>query len=408
MNRSRFKLTLRFGTLLTLALLTGLTQARLEITFWHSMEDVEETVNALAQTFNDTQDSYRLTARYMGSYRESQTRLVGALGTASEPVLYQAEIAFFPRLVADGALRPLDAFTNELSSELLEDIYPGLWAYGEMDGARYGLPWNSSTPVLYYNASAFRQRGLEPPETWDDFVHAAERLTTRRTQGFIAMSESWIFELMVTTRGGNLVTETGEPNFTSPEAIAALTMLRDLTQQRHAIPRSYAEVTYAMLDFVRTRGMMIFGSIANWPSARRFSIGFDVAAAPVPTGGSQAVPLGGAQLVIPRGASDEEVAGAIAFWEFLMEPENVASWVRASYYIPVRRAALPLLDAWYDEDPNRRAALEQLEHAQPRPRVAAFSDWRNYLDEAIERVIKGGADPERALQEAQQQALSGR
>lgn len=392
-------------TLLFSLALSGRAQTGFE--FWHSMESGEATVQALAAAFNASQPDYRVTPRYVGSYPEAQTRIVAAISSGSVPALYQAEIAFFPRLVADGALQDLSAFVAELPEALVEDFFPGLWAYGEVAGGRYGLPWNASTPVLFYNATAFRQRGVAVPTTWEAFEEAAARLTTRQTEGFIAVAESWTFEMMVNTRGGRLVTEDGGPNLNSPEAVEALTMVTRLVAQRQAIPRSLSEATFALLDFVRTKGMMAFASIANWPEAQRFAIAFEIAAAPVPTGGDLAVPLGGAQLVLMRGAPEAEGRGAFEFWKFLMESENLATWIEASFYIPVRRSVIPLLEPWYAQDPNRRAALTQLEYAIPRPRNPEFNTWRQYLEEALERAIKGGVPAQEALDEAQRRALGG-
>ncbi len=390
-----FALLLFFGTAL----------AQTPISFWHSMGAVEETVNSLAETFNASQSDYRLEPRYVGPYPEAQTKLLAA---AERPVLFQAELSFFPRLVEEGLALPLNDLTAALPDAFVADFYPGLWAYGVLNGERYGLPWNASTPVLFYNATAFGQRGTAPPKTWDEFEEAAARLTTRATTGFIALAEAWTFEAMVTTRGGSLVTEDGAPNFDSPEAIEALHMLTRLVDAREALPRTLAEANFALLDFVRTKGMMVFASPANLPDATRFSIAFQIAAAPVPVGSSPAVPLGGAQLVVLEGASEAQRAGAFAFWEFLMEPENLKTWVEASYYLPARRAALPLLEPWYAEDANRRAALSQLETAVPRPRVAAFSTWSGFLEEALERALKGQATPEEALAEAQRRAEAAR
>jgi sn-glycerol 3-phosphate transport system substrate-binding protein len=400
-------MTRAFSLLLISILLSvgSVAAAQTTITFWHSMEGAVEAVDALAAAFNERQGEYRVEPQYVGSYTEAQTRLVAALGTPNEPALFQSEIALFPRLVADGAVQPLDDLVATLDEAFIADFYPGLWHYGEIDGQRYGLPWNSSTPVLFYNASVFRQRNIPVPTTWEEFEQAAEALTSRQSQGFLAIGESWLFEMMVTTRGGSLVTEDGQPNFTSPEAVDALRMLERLVERRHAAAYASGEVTMAMVSFIRTRTLMAFASIANWPDVKRFSVAFDIAAAPVPTGGSNTVPLGGAQLVIMRNATSEQREGAFVFWQFLMEPENLASWIRASFYIPVRRAALPLLEPWYAEDPHRRAALSQLEHAVPRPRNPAFNTWRTYLDEALERALKGNATPEDALAEAQRRAL---
>ncbi len=390
--------------LLTLLLINPLALAQTTIEFWHSMESVEETINDLAAAFNGSQTQYRVEPRYVGSYPESQTRILAALSGQDIPALYQAEIGFFPRLVAEGAVQDLSDLVATLPPELINDFYPGLWSYGELAGKRYGLPWNMSTPVLFYNATALKQRGVEVPTNWEEFEAVAERLTTRQTKGYIAVADSWTFEMMVDTRGGQIVTDDGKPNFDSPEAVEALKMLERMVRERNAIARNLAESTFAQLDFVRTKGMMVFASIANWPDAKRFAVAFDIAAAPVPTGQSQTLPLGGAQLVVMAEASAAERDAAFAFWQFLIQPENLQTWVENSYYIPVRRAALPLLEPWYNEDPNRRAALSQLEQAIPRPRVAAYAVWQRYLEEAIEKVIKGRSSAEDALAEAQRRA----
>lgn len=392
--------------LMTAALsLTFLGYAQVELEFWHSMQSTEETVQELADAFNASQGDYRVTPRYVGTYADAQTRILAAASAGSVPALFQAEIAFFPRLVADGTIRDLSAWAAELPGEMVSDFFPGLWAYGEVGGARYGLPWNSSTPVLFYNATAFRQRGVTPPTTWEEFAAVAERLTTRQTQGYVAVAESWTFEAMVNTRGGRLVTEDGRPNLNSPEAVEALSLIQGLVQRRQAIPRSLSEVTFAMLDMLRTRGMMIFASIANWPDVKPYAVAFEIATAPVPSAGDLAVPLGGAQLVVMRAVPEAQQRGAFEFWQFLMEPENLRTWIEASFYIPVRRSAVPLLESWYAEDPNRRTALAQLEHAVPRPRNPEFNLWRQYLEEALERALKGGTPAQEALDEAQRRAL---
>ena len=395
----------RLIPLLAAAVLLGAAAAQTTITFWHSMEGVEETVTDLVAAFHAAQDEVRVDARYVGSYAEAQTRLVAAFGTGNEPVLFQAEIGFFPRLVGDGALHDLADLVAALPADLVADFYPGLWGYGALAGGRYGLPWNASTPVMYYNADALRQAGLVPPTTWEAFAEAAATLTSRAAQGAMFVGDSWLFEMMVLSRGGALAFEDGSPNLDGPEAIAALTMLRDLAQARQMAFYGANESTPAILAFVRTRSLMTFASIANWPDVRRFSIGFELAAAPVPIAEGGRVPLGGAQLVVMRGANDAQRRAAFAFWRFLVEPENLATWIEASYYIPLRRSAVPLLDGFYAEDPNRAAALAQLELAVPRPRVPAFNAWRALIDEALERTLRGNQSPEAALAEAQRRAL---
>ncbi len=182
-------------------------------------------------------------------------------------------------------------------------------------------------------------------------------------------------------------------------------MLKRIADAGNATLRSFAELDVALVDFVRTKGMMAFASAAFWPQGQRYSVAFEPAIVPVPTGKSTAVPLMGAQLVVLKSATEKQRKGAVAFWEFLMQPENQATWVKTSYFLPTRRAAEPLLESWYQEDPSRKVALTQLENAVPRPKVGSYAVWQGFLEEALEQTLKGGVPAEVALAAAQQRAL---
>lgn len=395
--------------LLASLVLMGLGLAQTEISFWHGMDGpAGRAIEQFAEGFNAKQRIYKVVPRFYGDYREGESKLIAALRTGGAPVLFQAEILFFPRLVAEGSVVPLDDLTATLPKAFTDDLFDAAWDYGLLGGKRYGLPFNTSTPVLFFNENQLRAKGLKPPTNWKEFAETAKALTSRTSKGFIALSESWIFEAMVTSRGGNLVTRDGRPNFTSPEVTEALEFLQDLGRAGTTSVRNLAESSFAQLDFVRTKGMMVFASIANWPAAENFSFAFKLGVAPVPREPGGKVPLGGAQLVVMRGASPDQQKGAFEFWKFLMEPENIKAWVLASYYVPLRKSATPLLDSFYKENPYRKVAFEQVAYAQPRPRVPQFAVWRTYLEDALEKALKGNVPARAALEEAQRKAEAAR
>jgi ABC-type glycerol-3-phosphate transport system substrate-binding protein len=379
--------------------------AQVEVPFWHSMDGpAGRLLAAFAQEFAAKDGRYRVLPQYVGEYRDGETKLVAALRSGTAPVLFQAEISFFPRLVAEGRALALDPYLN-LDKALVEDLFEPAWNYGLLEGKRYGLPLNTSTPVLFYNLDAFRAKGLKAPRNWKEFEEAAKALSSRQAKGFIFVTDpqAWLFEAMVTSRGGNLVKD-GKPNFTSKEALEALEMLDRLNRAGALSVRSMAEATFAQLEFVRTKGMMVMASIANWPAAENFSFAFTLGVAPVPREPGGKVPMGGAQLVVLKGASEAQVRGALEFWKYLMEPRNVARWVEASYYVPVRKSAIPLLEGFYRENPFRKVAFEQIAYAQERPKEPQFTAWASLLAEALEKSLKGGVPPRKALEEAQRKA----
>ena len=390
-----------------LLLLPSTVSAQTIINFWHSQDATETLIQTFADDFNARQDRYRVVTRYVGRFQEAAIRFIASLRSDSVPALFDAEISVFARLVDEHSVLDLADLASELPVELVDDFYPVLWAYGSYDDARYGLPWALSVPVLVYNASVLDQRGLEPPATWEALEEAAARLTTRNTRGFIDVAATFIFEAMVTTRGGSLVDADGEPNFTSSEAVEALTMLQRMARAGHSIPRSVAEIDQALIDFARGRGMMAIASQAFFPQGERFAVTFDVAAIPLP--GTGPVPMTGTQLVVPRGTGDDERRGAFEFWRFLMEPQNLEQWVTVGFFLPVRRSVAEQLQPWYDESPTRRAGFAQLERAVIRGnRTGEYASWQQYLEEAIERVTKGRSDPLEALREAERRALEDR
>ena len=401
----QIKTALTIALLWMVALLVVTTQAQTVLEYWHSHDTTEALVQTFADEFNASQSDYKVVPRMTGNYQESAIKLVAALGSNSAPVLFDAEVTVFSKLLAEGSLADLSLLTVTVPNELIEDIYTVFWQFGETREGRYGLPWTLSVPVLYYNKSVFDQLGASPPTTWEEFEAVADKLTTRNTRGYIDVAGAFIFETMVTTRGGQLLTEDSKPNFTSPEAIEALTQMQRMAKVRTSIPRGFGELDQALVDFARTKGLMAIASEAFFPQGERFAVAFDVAAAPVPSSASRAVPLVGSQLVVLKNASEAQKQGAIAFWQYLMEPENIRRWVEASYFLPTRRSAVALLEPWYQEDPSRRSGLEELEYAIGKPKVAGYAVWQSYLAEAIERATKTGADPATVLQEAQQRAL---
>jgi len=398
------------GWIVSLLFAAGFSMASAQtvVTFWHSQDATEEVIQGFAEAFNASQDAYRVEPRYVGSYQDSAIRFLASMRDGETPALFDAELTLFMRLHAEGVLRDLSSDLRDVPQVLIDDLQESLWQAGELDGGRFGLPFHMSVPVLAYNASVFAQLGLDPPSTWEAFEEVAARVTTRNAKGFVDVAVAFVFEAQVASRGGSLVSESGEPRFASQEAIDALAMSQRLVEAGVAIPRSFGSVDQALVDFVRGRVMMAFASEAYVPTGERFTATFDLGLAPFPREAGGHVPFTGGQLVVPENATAEERAGAVAFWAFLMQPENVEAWVKASYFLPVRKSVEADLAPWYEAHPERRAGVDQLDVAVLRPRTPEYAVWQTYLEEGIERATMGGMDANAALQEVQRRALSTR
>ncbi len=379
--------------------------APLRLEFWHAMGGVQDTVAGYARDFNAAQSAYEIVPVAQGNYRELQPRLEAAIRAGKPPALAQVEFTQFPDLVAGGQLLDLSRAEAELPPALKNDFYPAVWRSGQLAGRTYGLPWNVSVPVLMYNAGALKKAGIGAPGTWSALETASGQLAGGGRRPLVALADGWTFEANVLSRGGALVSG-NQPALNSPEAVEALTQLARMSAAKTAQPRGLTEATRAAFDFARGQNVFALASVANWTDARRLPF-FQLGIAPFPCekAGACTVPLGGATLAVPRGNGAAAQAGALAFWQYLMDPARLAGWVQATAYAPPRRAVTPLLEGWYAQNPQLRAAHAQLGRAVPRPAVPGYEGWTRLLEDAIAAATSGRQSARAALDDAQRKAL---
>ncbi|MDX2004756.1 MAG: extracellular solute-binding protein [Meiothermus sp.] len=390
--------------LLALMVGLGLGVAQTVIPFWHTMDppgrDLMETFVA---EFNARQRDYRIEARYVGDIREGGVRLAAALRAGSQPAMYYAEVSFVARSFADNLSVPLDPYLGSLP----DDLYGNLMEVGKFRGRTLALPVELQVPVFFYNADQFGARGLNPPRTWEDVANAAQRLTSRAARGYILSSDIYSFSALVMSWGGSIIGPDGKPSFTEPKVVAALEYLQTLVQRGWAQSRPIDQLQFSIVDFLRTKAMMVVAPITLWPTVvDRANIPFRLGVAPMPRVEGGKVPLGGGTLTAIRGASEAQARGVVAFWRYMMEPANINRWVRETYALPMRRNALPLLEPFYAQDPRRRVALSQIPDAQRWISDPEATIWYDALERSLEAAIQGGQNARQALERAQQQALS--
>ncbi|MER3443983.1 MAG: ABC transporter substrate-binding protein [Meiothermus sp.] len=383
--------------------LSAMAQRPTEIVFWHtSGPPAQDLLEGFIKEFNAQQKDYKITYRFVGDYREGGIKLLAALRSGGAPHLFHGEISFLGRVVQEGLGVPLDGYLAGIPN----DFFPGFLETGKVKGQTYGLPIGLSVPVFFYNADQFAAKGLKAPSSWEDVANAAQKLTSRAAKGYIVSSDIYSFNVLVMSRGGSLVGKDGKPNFTDARVVESLEYLQEMVKKGSAQSRNIAEAQFSVADFLRTKAFMGVAPITAWPLIEdRAPIPFKLGVTAIPRTSGGKVPLAGGALIPLKGVSPEQVKGIVAFWKYLMEPANIAKWVKTTYYLPMRRAAQPLLEDWYKADPRRRVAFAQVEEADVWLQDPEFVLWYGFLEEALERALKGGTSAKAALEEAQRKAL---
>ncbi|HEX2865138.1 MAG TPA: extracellular solute-binding protein [Deinococcales bacterium] len=369
-----------------------------KVSFWFYMPSVTgyNQLQAFVTEFNKMQSKYEVTATGQGDPKTEAVKIIASLRGEQPPTMVLVDNAFFNRLAIGGQAANLDKFAATLPAATIQDFYPNVWQFGEVNGHRYGLPWATSMLVLYYNADALQARGLQPPKTWDEIAKTAKALTTRASKGLIWLLDMWWFESLVNGRGGQLF-KNNQALFNGPDAMDALKYLMDLNKAGALLPRGYSELSLMAIDFMRTKAMMVVGPTSVFPTAKEYQYAMKIGVVALP-GRTIA---GEGQIAILNRADPDAQAGAWAFWQYLNRPENLARFVKASFYLPTRRSVTTALGDFIAENPALAQGLIGLERADNFPHAADLNDWELTLNTALERVLKGNDDPVKTMTDAQ-------
>ena len=360
-------------------------------------------LNQLATEFNKSQSKYEIVPEEAGSFQDVQIRTIAALRAGGLPSAAFVDNAFFTRLALGGQLADFDEPAKALPASTVIDLVPVVWEYGNVETPtgphRYGLPYMVSTVVLYYNVDAFAAKGIQPPKTWEEFAKAARALTTRASKGAVLFTNAWIYSAVLASRGASLLTPDKKPDFNSPTSLETLRFLSDLVKSGALVSRTFNEAGFAVLDFLRTKVMMVVVTTSAYPAQTQAAFAFKISAVPLP---GKTIP-GEAQLVTFKNTPIEAQRGVWEFWQFIARPENMARFSKESYYLPIRRSAVKLMGD-VAQNPVMKAGLEGLDRGFNYPHLIEFQDWRAILDDQLERCLKGGVDPAKALGDAQRAA----
>src|SRR3546814_2478777 len=121
-----------------------------------------ERVNGLVDEFNKSQSDYVIHAIYKGTYGESMNAGIAAFRAGNAPDILQGfEVGTATMMYAKGAIQPVQEMSEKTGDPINPADFLGSVAsyYSSSDGKLVSMPFNSSTPVFYYNKDALTKLG---------------------------------------------------------------------------------------------------------------------------------------------------------------------------------------------------------------------------------------------------------
>ena len=147
--------------------------AATKIQWWHAMGGENGAkLEQIAKGFNASQSDYEIVPVFKGTYDETLTGAIAAFRANQQPAIVQVyEVGTGTMMAAQGAIYPVYQLMKDEGEawDQSKFIAPVVGYYSDTSGNVLSLPFNSSTPIMYYNKDVFKKAGLDPetpPKTW--------------------------------------------------------------------------------------------------------------------------------------------------------------------------------------------------------------------------------------------------
>ncbi len=388
-----------------------------EISFWHSMGGVNgQAIDTLVKKFND-ENEYGITvkAQYQGEYDDSLNKLkssqIGNMG-ADLVQVYEIGTRF---MIESGWIIPMQNMIDADNYDLSQ-IEPNLAAYYTIDDQLYSMPFNSSTPIMYYNKEMFEKAGItEIPDSLEGIEAIGEKLLNEGGAGQVISLGiyGWFFEQFIGKQGleyannGNGRTEpaTAVAFDENGAAVNILTAWKSLYNKGYA-PNVGKGGDAGLADFSAGKSAITLGSTASLKQILQDVNGkFEVGTAYFPKVKSTdegGVSIGGASLWALDNKDPKKTRATWEFIKFLISPESQAYWNAQTGYFPVTTAAQeePVFQENVEKYPQFQTAIDQLHDSSPEyvgALLSVFPEARAIIESEIENLLNGNADVEKTV-----------
>lgn len=400
--------------------------AQTEIQWWHAMGgNLGETVNELAEGFNKSQSEYKVVPVYKGSYTETLTAVIAAFRAKQAPHIVQVfEVGTANMMAAKGAVYPV----YQLMADAKEPFDPKAFIgpvygyYSTTDGKLLSMPFNSSTPVLYWNKELLSKAGLDPnkgPSTWPELGEMAKKAVAAGAKcGFTPQWQTWTLienygawhNLPYATKANGFGGTDIELKFNDGPRVKLIGMMADWIKDKTFVYGGRE----AKSDALFNGGECAFrigssGSAAGADKALgagKVGIGMMPYSPDVVTKPQNSI-IGGATLWVLQGRPKDEYKGVAKFFTYLSSTPVQAKWHQETGYVPITTAAADATakTGFYEKFPGRDIAVKELSLNPPTDnskglRIGNFPQIRDVVDEELELVWSGKKDSKAALDEA--------
>lgn len=393
-----------------------------EVTFYYPVAvggPITKIIDQYAADFQKENPDIKVTPIYSGTYQETIVKALTANKSGTPPTTAVLLSTDMFSLIDEDAIVPIDNFVKtDADKKWLGSFFPAFMKNSQTGGKTWGVPFQRSTIVLYYNKEAFKEAGLDPnkpPATWAEQVEYAKKLTKRDASGNVTQwgmqvpvtgFAYWLFQAFAIQNGAELMNQAGDTTyFDKPEVVEALQYWVDLSTKDKVMAPGVIEWGTTPKDFFEKKTAMMFTTTGNLTNVKN-NAKFDFGVAMLPAGKRRGSPTGGGNFYIFKKSTPAQQAAAVKFIQWITSPDRAAQWGIDTGYVAVRSDAwdTPAMKKYVAGFPAAAVARDQLQYS-----VAELSTHENQrvtkaLNDALQAALTGAKTPAVALKDAQAEA----
>jgi len=381
---------------------------------------ITRIVDDMAAQFNKENPDIRVRPVYAGSYQDSVAKALTALKGGTPPQLAVLLSTDMFTLIDEDAIVPIDSLAGSAEDrQWLDGFYDAFMQNSRTGGHVWGVPFQRSTIVMYYNKDLFKEAGLDPeraPADWTELVDYARKLTKKDAAGNVVQwgleipsggaFAYWLFQALTTPNDAILMNEAGnEVYLDKPGVVEAAEFWHDLAYRHGVMPKGTIDWGTTPKDFLEKKAAIVWTTTGNLTNIRS-NAGFPFGVAMMPKSKRGGSPTGGGNFYVFKKGSPAQQQAALKFAKWATAPERAADWSIATGYVAVTPAAWQTerMKQYAQEVPAAAVARDQLEVS-----VAEFSTHDNQrvtkvLNDALQAALTGAKTPKQALADAQREA----
>jgi sn-glycerol 3-phosphate transport system substrate-binding protein len=348
---------------------------------------------------------------------------IAAFRAGQPPHIMQVfEVGTATMMAAKGAIYPVHQpmVDNGLSFDQSKYLSAVIGYYTTTDGKLLSMPFNSSTPVVFWNKEAFAKARLDrPPKTWEEMGEFSKKIIDAGGAecGFTIGWQSWSMlenfsawhNVPFATKENGFAGLDTEFVFNSPLHVKHIGQLADW--QKDKIFTYGGRRGDGNPLFGEGKCAMLINSSAYYGGLRKSSK-FDFGTAELPywstvEGAPQNSIIGGATLWVLKGNPESDYKGVGVFMNYLSDVFVQTFWHQNTGYVPITNAAYELTkrSGYYEKNEGRDVAIVQMSAKAPTAnskglRLGSFVQTRDIINEELEAIWAGTKTTQQGLDDA--------